>query len=347
MKKVVLLSVAVVALVFSSLIYQVVQFMSLNKSSRDMIFEVQPGASFNKITQTLHQERVIVSPFKLKLYAKLTGQVNAIRVGEYQLVKGMTAPEILSVLTSGKSISHKVTFQEGINIYEMAELLQSKGLFKKAEFLELSKDKSFIKRLLNIDVDSFEGYLFPDTYSLTKYTSLKSFFTIMVNRFKKEFEKAKSQATIKDMSPHDVVILASIIEKETGAPEERPLISSVFHNRLKKKMRIQSDPTIIYGILVNTGIVTKNIRKKDIRAHTKYNTYTVKALPHGPIANPGFESLKAAMAPKASSYLYFVSRNDGTHKFTKNYKDHLKAVRNYQLNEKAREGKSWRDLKNR
>jgi UPF0755 protein len=144
-----------------------------------------------------------------------------------------------------------------------------------------------------------------------------------------------------------VITLASVVEKETGAPEERPVIASVFHNRLKKGMRLQSDPTILYGMLMKTGVMTKNIRKKDILAQTPYNTYTVRALPIGPIANPGKEAIKAVLNPGNTDFLYFVSRNDGTHVFSKTYEDHNKAVKAYQLNHRARKGKSWRDLKKR
>ena len=136
-----------------------------------------------------------------------------------------------------------------------------------------------------------------------------------------------------------------MIEKETGAPEERPLISSVFHNRIKKGMKLQSDPTILYGIFDRTGVYPKNIRKKDILEKTRYNTYSVPGLPYGPIANPGLESLKAAVNPVVSDKYYFVSRNDGTHVFSATLKQHNLAVNKFQRNRKARQGKSWRDLK--
>jgi UPF0755 protein len=136
-----------------------------------------------------------------------------------------------------------------------------------------------------------------------------------------------------------------MIEKETGATFERPVISSVFQNRLRKRMRLQSDPTILYGIMEEDGVWKKNIRKKDIQRKTAYNTYRVNGLPKGPIANPGRGSLLAVLEPESTDFLYFVSRNDGTHYFSKTYKEHQKAVRDYQLNRKARQGKSWRDLK--
>lgn len=146
------------------------------------------------------------------------------------------------------------------------------------------------------------------------------------------------------MSRYEVLTLASMIEKETGAPQERPVISSVFHNRLTRKMKLQSDPTTIYGIWDHFD---GNLHKADMASDTPYNTYVVPALPLGPISNPGKASIQAALYPASTEYLYFVSHNDGTHEFTRTYEDHLSAVRKFQLDPKAREGKSWRDLAKR
>jgi UPF0755 protein len=166
----------------------------------------------------------------------------------------------------------------------------------------------------------------------------------MYDYFQENITAANQNAKIQ-MRVHDQVTLASVIEKETGAQGERQVISSVFHNRLNKKMKLQSDPTILYGILVETGVLKKNITKSDIHRPTPYNTYTVKALPMGPIANPGREALRAAVNPVESNYLYFVSRNDGTHVFSETYGNHNNAVKKFQLERKNRVGKSWRDLK--
>ena len=259
----------------------------------------------------------------------------------------MTPREVLDVLAEGKSVIHLVTFPEGYNLYEMTQTLNDKWEGRGDEFLEAARDKGLIKELLKLDAISFEGYLFPDTYSLTKYTSAKEIIKMMVNRFNKTYEEIISEESKLKMDRHDHVIFASVVEKETGAPEERPMISSVFHNRLRKKMRLQSDPTIIYGHWVKTGEYLKNIRRKHIKAPTAHNTYSVKALPIGPVSNPGKESLRAALNPVESDYLYFVSRNDGTHVFSKTLKQHNAAVREWQLNRKNRQGKSWRDLKKR
>ena len=223
-------------------------------------------------------------------------------------------------------------------------MLEKKGFFTKKEFLNAARDKNLVKELLNEDLPNLEGYLFPETYFLNENTSLKSLIKKMVDNFKVNYKKSLVGAKI-NMSRKDHIIMASLIEKETGAEAERTLVSSVYHNRVKLGMRLQCDPTILYGIFDKTGIFPTNIRKKDILEKTRYNTYAMGGMPYGAIANPGLSSLKAALNPKESKMLYFVSRNDGTHVFSETLKKHNAAVRKFQLDPKARAGKSWRDLK--
>ena len=316
-------------------------------SSDTILFDVPPGSSFSKVSYQLHKEGIIRDARLFSLYARLTGSATSLHVGEYKLSPDMTPREVLDVLAEGKSVIHLVTFPEGYNLYEMTQTLNAKWEGRGDEFLEAARNKSYVKEILKMDAISFEGYLFPDTYSLTKYTSAKEIIKMMVNRFNKTYDEIVAEESKLKMDRHDHVTFASVVEKETGAPEERPMISSVFHNRLRKKMRLQSDPTIIYGHWVKTGEYLKNIRRKHIKAPTAHNTYSVKALPIGPVSNPGKESLRAALNPVESDYLYFVSRNDGTHVFSKTLKQHNAAVREWQLNSKNRQGKSWRDLKKR
>ncbi len=331
--------------------FEVFRFVAAGAGSGDerIVFEVPHGTSFQQIAHNLEEKGLVLSALKFRIFSKLTGMDSQVKSGEYALHKAMTPREILSALVSGKSIQYPVTFPEGSNIYEMAKILENKGLFKAEDFLAACRDKVLIQELLAIDVSSLEGYLFPETYNVTKYTPLRDLITNMVLNFKNVYSALEThspgQAT--GLTRHELVILASMVEKETGAPEERGLISSVFYNRLKKQMRLQSDPTIIYGLWIETGSYKENITKEDISRPTKYNTYTVARLPFGPIANPGREALSAVLKPVTSDYLYFVSRNDGTHIFTRTYEDHLKAVKDFQLNAAAREGKSWRDLKKR
>jgi UPF0755 protein len=282
----------------------------------------------------------------MRVVARLTRLDARVKRGEYQLNRAMTPQEILSVLISGKSIQYPVTFPEGSNIFEMAAMLESKKLFKASEFLKLVKDKDVIRELLGVEVSSLEGYLFPETYNVTKFTPLRELLGNMVQNFKTVYSQLEAQNPKRVNLPrHEMVTLASIVEKETGAPEERPMIASVFYNRLAKGMKLQSDPTIIYGIWVETGKYKQNITREDIERPNRYNSYTVPKLPFGPISNPGREALEAVMKPATSDYLFFVSRNEGTHIFTRTYEDHVKAVKSFQIDPAARAGKSWRDLK--
>lgn len=317
-------------------------------SSTDaVVFEVPGGRNFGTIAAELEAKGLVRDAFRMRVLAKISGLGSKVKRGEYALNKGMSPQEILGILVSGKSIQYPVTFPEGTNIYEMGAILESKGLFKAADFIAACRDKELIRQLLGIDVSSLEGYLFPETYNLTKYTPLRELLGAMVQNFKNVYTtlEAQGKTASTPLARHEIVTLASVVEKETGAPEERPMIASVFYNRIGKNMRLQSDPTIIYGIWTESGSYKQNITKEDILRPTPYNTYTVPRLPFGPIANPGRDALAAVMRPGRSEFFFFVSRNDGTHIFTKNYEDHNKAVQSFQVNSAAREGRSWRELK--
>ena len=201
---------------------------------------------------------------------------------------------------------------------------------KKEEVLALIHDQKFISSL-GLSLSSLEGYLFPDTYLLTRGKSAESILAMMVGRFLDVYSKILAEAGKKDSAEkppnrHEVVTLASIVEKETGVAEERGLVAAVFVNRLKKNMLLQADPTVIYGIQKFDMALTR----KDLKTPTAYNTYMQKGLPAGPICNPGRDSLLAVLHPAETSYLYFVSKNDGTHQFSRTLKEHNKAVRMFQ-----------------
>lgn len=310
----------------------------------EQLFMVHPGRSVTSIARQLEENGLIRSASQFSLYARLSGQAGRIKVGEYALNPTMLPTEVLATLTSGKSVAHAVTFQEGLNMFEMALLIEEKGLATSAEFLAVARDQQFIKQLLGQSLPSLEGYLFPETYNFTKLMGARDIAKTMVEHFLSTMYEIENQSNKVSMPRHELVTLASIIEKETGVPEERGLVSSVFHNRLKKNMLLQTDPTVMYGVLDQTGKILENIKRSDLLTPTRYNTYTKKGLPFGPISNPGRESLIAALNPEESDYLFFVSRNDGTHIFSENYGDHNKAVRDFQINRKAREGRSWKEF---
>lgn len=318
-----------------------------SETAQDVVYEVEPGKAFNTIAKDLESKGLVRNASFFSLYARFKGERNKVKVGEYLLRTTMLPDEILQVLISGKSIARSFTVSEGLSTYEIADLYEKEGFGKASDFMNLVRDPQLIQNLLGVKEESLEGYLFPETYMLTKYTDTKTLISNMVKRFLYVYNEVTPQSQIQGMSRHEIVTLASIIEKETGAPEERPLISSIFHNRLIKKMKLQTDPTIIYGKAEKLGKIVINITRADLLTPTRYNTYVIDGLPPTPIANPGRDALLAAVRPAKSNYLFFVSKNDGTHIFSEDYKAHQKAVQSFQQNAKAREGHSWRELKNR
>lgn len=296
------------------------------------------------LTERLEANGIVTHSSKmLKLGIYLSKWKN-LKAGEYRLSGAMTPLEIFQVLNSGVSVSLSVTFPEGNNMYQIADALEKRGLVSKNEFLRLCKNKNFMRSLgfASPLPPSLEGYLFPETYFFNRSMTVEQMLGMMTNRFKKAWtESREKRARQLGMNRHQVITLASIIEKETGAPGERRTISSVFHNRIQKKMRLESDPTTIYGIWEKFN---GNLRRHHLKEKNAYNTYAKRGLPIGPIANPGEKAIDAALMPESTHYLFFVSKNDGTHVFSKDFKSHQRAVNAFQKNRKARQGKSWRDL---
>ncbi|WP_300669086.1 endolytic transglycosylase MltG [Desulfoluna sp.] len=294
-----------------------------------LIYTLGRGQNFNTTARQLAQAGICTSETKLRLMATLYGLDKKIKAGEYRLSGSMTPEAILSSLTRGKVHLHKLTIPEGYTVSQIAKVVEQNGLGKAERLSQLCFSKKFIHRMnLPKGAPSLEGYLFPETYFFEKGTTEEAIITAMVKRFKSVFTpQLQTDGKALGLTPNEVVTLASIIEKETGATFERPLISSVFHNRLKKKMRLETDPTVIYGIKDFNG----NITRKDLRRKTPYNTYVIRGLPPGPIASPGLAALTAAVRPEKTSYLYFVSKKNGTHHFSQSLKEHGKAVRTYQL----------------
>jgi UPF0755 protein len=298
------------------------------KISEPVNFTVSSGQHLSIIAQNLKDQDLISNLLAFKIYVRIKKAATRIKAGEYEMNTGMSPKTILNVLTLGKNKLYRLTIPEGLNMEEISTLAQKAGLCSSEQFLSLCNDLEFINQL-ELPGMTLEGYLFPDTYFFSRQTDCKTLIKKMISTFNKTFnDKWKARAKKIGLSVHEVVILASIIEKETGNGKERPIISSVFHNRLKRHMRLESDPTVIYGVSDYHG----RIRYKHLRRVTPYNTYKINGLPAGPIANPGGQSLKAALYPAKTKYLFFVSKNDTTHKFSTNLKDHNRAVKKYQLN---------------
>ncbi len=289
---------------------------------------VRPGQSFDATAENLYKMGIVKSPFKFKLLARFKGYDKQIKAGEYLFSPSMPPNTILTHLSKGKVRLHRLTVPEGYNIYQIASLVADSGLGMKKDFLSTAADLSFVHEM-KIEANTFEGYLFPDTYYFPKGVTPQKIIRTMVKRFRRVFvpEWEKRAASL-GLSIHQVVTLASIIEKETGAALERPVISSVFHNRLKKRMRLESDPTVIYGIIKDFD---GNITRKHLKTWTPYNTYKIAGLPPGSIASPGIKAIEAALFPAETRFLYFVSKGDSTHKFSATINEHNRAVRKYQL----------------
>ncbi len=299
-------------------------------NSEKVVVTVRQGQSLKSTAEMLSQKQIINSPFKLTLIARINGHDKDLKAGEYLLSAAMTPGQILEIMVKGDVRLHKLTVPEGYNIVQISELVDQAGFGSKEAFMSAATNAASAQKM-GVAAETLEGYLFPDTYYFPREVTLEKIISTMVQRFWSVFSPDwKERAATFGFSVHQVVILASMIEKETGAPFERPLISSVFHNRLRKKMRLESDPTVIYGIKNFNG----NLTRKHLKTRTPYNTYKIKGLPAGPIANPGRASLEAALYPEKTSYIYFVSKKDRTHYFSTNLKEHNRAVRKYQLGRK-------------
>jgi UPF0755 protein len=293
------------------------------------IVRILPGMSLHSIASHLTQEGIIQDPNKFILLTWWKKLGKKIQWGDFELYAGMPPRVLLDYLTTGKTMLKRVTIPEGFTLRQIAQRLSEENLVEEKAFLISGNDPQLLADL-GIEGASLEGYLFPDTYIFHRGMTIQAIQKKMVLRFKEVFKSLPNTNITDHNSTIKIVTLASIVEKETGLPSEKPLIASVFYNRLRIRMALQSDPTVIYGIKDFNGDLTK----KDLLTPTDYNTYLKPGLPPGPIANPGKDSLQAVLSPSKSDYLYFVSKNDGSHFFSKDLKNHNRAVARYQLSRK-------------
>jgi len=289
--------------------------------------EIKQGSSFSHIAGQL-QEAGIVSDVRrftlLARWRKATGQIHA---GDYLFAASATPDQVLTRLVSGDIRKFQVTIPEGFNLQEIAARLEKTGIGSAQEILALCKDNSFLNEL-GVEATSLEGYLFPETYTYTSSTTPRQILRAMVEQLDAQItpELLQSAAAL-NLNRHQLLTLASIVQKEAGNLMEMPLIAAVFHNRLQRGIPLQADPTVIYGVVDFDG----NLTRKHLNTPTPYNTYRMRGLPPGPIASPGSFALHATANPAASNDLYFVARGDGTHEFNATLKAHNRAVRRYQL----------------
>ncbi len=297
--------------------------------------QVTEGMSFKSIAATLQKEGMIRYRGYFEIIGRIEGISRKIRMGYYGLNTNMSMWEVLDVLRKGKIIEYEVVIPEGYNLYQIGWTLSGTPLISDPQdFIKLVKNKEYAHSL-GIEADTLEGYLFPDTYYLPKGIKLEEIPRKMVQRYKSVFvDSYRTRAQELGFTESQIITLASIVEKEAKVPAERKLIAAVYLNRLKKGMRLQADPTAVYG----TKAWVTNITAKDLRRSSPYNTYLHKGLPPGPIANPGQGAILAALYPENVDYLFFVAQGDGSHYFSSDYGAHEKAVGRYRLNKrKARQ----------
>jgi len=288
---------------------------------------IEPGQGFFEAMDVLKEAGLVKHRERFRWLAYLRGDETRIRAGEYALSASMSPMTILDRIVRGETVLRKVVIPEGTTAARIAEIVEQGGLVSREVFLRAASDPAIVQ-VLGVEGNTLEGYLFPETYHFPRGVTTEEIIGKMVSQFRSVFTPEwTNRAREMGFSVHQVVTLASIVERETGKPDERPLIASVLLNRLKRHMRLESDPTVIYGLDGFDG----NIRREDLNRLTPYNTYRIQGLPAGPIANPGKASLEAVLYPSNESYLYFVSRNDGSHHFSRTFSEHNRMVRKYQL----------------
>ena len=295
------------------------------KGEGNQVVIIKEGLSMKQVAEELERREILAGKTLFILWARIMGYGRKIKAGEYELSAGMTPTQILDKLTKGLIMTHPVTLPEGLTRMQIADILSEKGLVGRRAFLSLTEDDGIVKKY-GLSGRNLEGFLYPDTYQFARGLSPGTVIDVMIRRFLELVAPLDEAVKQSGMSLEQVITLASIVEKETGLAMERPLIASVFLNRLKRGMRLESDPTVIYGLSAFNG----NLTRKDLHRPTPYNTYMIRGLPPGPIANPGIAAIKAVLYPAQTKYLYFVSKNDGSHHFSRAFTEHNRAVNYYQ-----------------
>ena len=298
---------------------------SIDEKNMTILVDIPTGSSFLKVTEILNQAGLVKYRVFFYSLAIMKNARRYIRAGEYEFNTSLTPAAMIDKLLRGEIKNYRVVIPEDLSLREIAARLDEFKLIDKKVFFELAGDEDFLESL-NIKADSIEGYLFPETYFFDRSMSTRQIMKLMVSQFwKKVTPEMIKRAGDLGFNTHQFITLASIIGKESGDDAEKPMISAVFHNRLKKKIRLQSDPTAVYDL--------ENFDGKVLRSHLKrkspYNTYIIRGLPPGPIANPGLTSLKAALYPAPVNYLYFVSKKDGSHFFSSSLYEHNQAINRY------------------
>jgi UPF0755 protein len=308
--------------------------------SSSVQFTINAGESAGSIAQRLEREKLVKYSWGFSLLSRMLGADQDLEAGVYALRRNMTTAQVINELRQGRYAGAQATFPEGWRAAEMASLLSSRKLVAGDDFLNLVVNGSFRYDILSSRPAgaSLEGYLFPDTYRIPPGTTPQALLEQMLQNFNTKFTpEMKQLAAARSLTIHQVVTLASIVEREAQSPDERPVIASVFFNRIKANMPLQADSTVQYVVAdqkAKTAPVAeywdKNLTRTDLATDSPYNTYTRKGLPPGPICNPGIATIKAVLEAPKTDYLYFVAKNDGTHVFAKTLEEHNANVAKYQ-----------------
>ena len=325
-----LLSILVGVGVAAAVAYWRAQAPYRGYSGSEQFVDIPAGAGTKAIGERLVQAGVIRDRITYRVALGISGQARRLEAGEYRFDQPMTALEVIDKIARGDVYVIHLTFPEGLTIAEMSKIFESHGFGPAPAFVAAAGNVALVRGLDPAGRD-LEGYLFPDTYPLPRHIDAAKLVRLMVDRFERVFSpEMRRAADARGLSVRQVVTLASIVERETARADERPLVAAVYANRLRIGMALQCDPTVIYA-LQRAGRFTGNLSREDLAFDSPYNTYRHPGLPVGPIAAPGKASLEAAVHPADADYLYFVSRNDGSHQFARTLDEHHRNVHKYQV----------------
>lgn len=335
MKKIIITFFIIILIVFTGLLGFAFYMISPTGNKKDIVyFEIRQGDSATSIGKRLKKDDIVRNS---RIFAFLSKKLNYDRKllsGYYELNRGMNMIDILKYINEGKQILTRFTVAEGKNIYDIADILEGEGLVKKEDFIKACHDKRILE-YYKIPADSVEGYLFPSTYYIVKGNNAEKFVVTMINALFKSFPQEKLEARAKELgfTVHQILTMASIVEKEMGSLDDPSMISSVYYNRLKINMRLQADPTTIYAMVLEKkdSIEKPNITRDDLLMIHPYNTYMTTGLPPGPISSSGAKAINASLYPSITDYLFLVADGTGKHAFTKDYNEHLKNIDKYIL----------------
>jgi UPF0755 protein len=296
----------------------------------EQFVEIPSGATTNEIGHRLVDAGVVRDMLVFRAAMRWAGRSRSLKAGEYRFDAPMNVVQVVDKLGRGDVHARRITFPEGLTIADMSKIYESRGFGPAADFVKAAGDASIIKDL-DPRAPDLEGYLYPETYAIPRGTPASKLVGLMVERFREAYPDAlQAQARAQGLTTREVVTIASLVEKETAQEEERPLVAAVYRNRMKIGMGMQADPTVIYA-LQKAGRYDGNIRRGDLDFDSPYNTYKHAGLPPGPIASPRRASLAAAVNPADVQYIYFVSRNDGSHVFATTLAEHNRNVRQFQI----------------